>query len=200
MYVTSVDMGHERTRANINYILNRHGVPNVMIEIGCFEGATTFWAADLITRHNKNFQLHAIDPHTTDNDNQDFDFATVRRAFEYNLSVCQARVNYINKFSYQALTDLSNQNTCAELIFVDGDHTAAAVLEDMILSWRLLPVGGVMLCDDAIGWKLVDKNGQAPVQLSPRMGIEMFVQTHWHKIELLELPNSFQTAFVKVAQ
>lgn len=200
MYVTSVDMGHERTRANINYILNRHGVPNVMIEIGCFEGATTFWAADIITHYNKNFQLHAIDPHTTDNDNQGFDFATVQRAFEYNLSVCRSKVNYINKFSYQALIDLINQNACAELIFVDGDHTAAAVLEDMILSWRLLPVGGVMLCDDAIGWKLVDKNGQAPVQLSPRMGIEMFVQTHWHKIELLELPNSFQTAFVKVAQ
>lgn len=199
MYVTSVDMGHERTRANLNCIFRTHGVPNVMIEIGCFEGATTFWVSDLCRQHNKHFHLYAIDPHTTDNDNQDFDFDTIKRAFEYNLSVCPGQVTYINKYSHQGLVDLINQNVQAELIYVDGDHTAAAVLEDMILSWRLLSVGGVMLCDDAIGWKLVDQQGQAPVQLSPRMGIEMFIQTHWHKIELIELPNSFQTAFVKIA-
>lgn len=199
MYVTSVDMGHDRTRANFQHILQTYGVPNVMVEIGCFEGATTFWASDICSRHNKQFHLYAIDPHTTLNDNHAFDFDAIRQAFTYNLSVCPGKVTYINKYSHQGLVDLINQNVQAELIYVDGDHTAAAVLEDMILSWRLLPVGGVMLCDDAIGWKLVDQHGQAPVQLSPRMGIEMFIQTHWHKIELIELPNSFQTAFVKIS-
>jgi cephalosporin hydroxylase len=199
MYVNSIDMGHDRTRANLRHIFQTHGVPNVMIEIGCFEGATTFWVSDLCRQHNQQFHLYAIDPHSTVNDNHAFDFDTIKRAFEYNLSVCLGQVTYINKYSHQGLVDLINQNVQAELIYVDGDHTAAAVLEDMILGWRLLSVGGVMLCDDAIGWKLVDQQGQAPVQLSPRMGIEMFVQTHWHKIELIELPNSFQTAFVKIA-
>lgn len=198
MYVSSIDMGHDRTRANLRHIFQTHGVPNVMIEIGCFEEATTFWVSDTVTQHNKKFKLYAIDPHSTVNDNQDFDFATVKKAFEYNLSVCPGQVTYINKPSHQALIDLVTQNVQAELIYVDGDHTAAAVLEDMILSWRLLPVGGVMLCDDAIGWKLIDQHGQAPVQLSPRMGIEMFVQTHWHKIELIHLPNSFQVALQKI--
>ena len=93
-----------------------------------------------------------------------------------------------------------HQKEKAEFIFVDGDHTSAAVLEDMVLAWRLLPVGGVMLCDDSIGWKLIDEHGSAPVQLSPRMGIEMFIQSHWHQIELIHLPDSFQTAFVKLKE
>lgn len=193
-------MGHGRTRRNLEFIFKNYGAPDTMIEIGCFEGATTFWVTDYITPHNSKFELYAIDPHTTLNDNDSFDFDMVKRAFEYNLTVCKGKINYINKYSYQALADLICQQKTAQLIFVDGDHTAAAALEDMILSWRLLPVGGIMLCDDAIGWKLVDDKGSAPVQMSPRMGIEMFIQSHWHQIELIALPDSFQTAFVKVKE
>jgi cephalosporin hydroxylase len=200
MYISTVDMGRERSRTNITFLFEKYGVPNTMIEIGCFEGITTFWVSEFGKIHNDKFKIYAIDPHTTLNDNHAFDFATIKRTFEYNLSKCVGNVSYINKYSYEALTELIVAKEKAEFIFVDGDHTSAAVLEDMILSWRLLPVGGVMLCDDSIGWKLVDEHGSAPVQLSPRMGIEMFIQSHWHKIELIHLPDSFQTAFVKLKE
>ena len=182
MYISTIDMGRERTQTNIKFLFEKFGVPNTMIEVGCFEGITTFWASEFGKIHNDKFKIYAIDPHTTLNDNHAFDFAT------------------INKYSYEALSELIIAKEKVEFIFVDGDHTAAAVLEDMVLSWRLLPVGGVMLCDDSIGWKLVDEHGSAPVQLSPRMGIEMFIQSHWHQIELIHLPDSFQTAFVKLKE
>jgi len=200
MYISTVDMGKERTQTNIKFLFEKYGVPYTMIEIGCFEGTTTFWVSEFGKIHNDKFKIYAIDPHSTLNDNSSFDFKTIKRTFEYNLSKCVGNVTYINKYSYEALVELIHQKEKAEFIFVDGDHTSAAVLEDMVLSWRLLPVGGVMLCDDSIGWKLVDEHGSAPVQLSPRMGIEMFIQSHWHQIELIHLPDSFQTAFLKLKE
>jgi cephalosporin hydroxylase len=199
-YLSTVDMGQERTQTNIDFIFKKFGIPNTMVEIGCFEGATSVWVTDYATQHNKNFKLHAIDPHTSLNDNEAFDYKKTKKVFEYNISLSKGNINYINKYSYDGLIDLYKENEKCELIFVDGDHTSAAVLEDMILSWRLLKVGGVMLCDDSIGWKLIDEHGSSPVQLSPRMGIEMFIQCYWHKIDLIQLPNSFQTAFVKLQE
>lgn len=200
MYITTIDMGWERSQKNLSFLFKKFGIPNTMIEIGCFEGATTCWIADTAKIHNDDFKIYAIDPHTILNDNESFDFAKVKKTFEYNKNICAGNIIYINKYSHEGLIDLIYQKEKAELIFVDGDHTAAAALEDMILSWRLLPIGGVMLCDDSIGWKFIDQNGNAPVQLSPRMGIEMFIQINWHKIELIHLPDSFQTAFIKLKE
>jgi hypothetical protein len=199
-YISTIDMGRERTRSNINFIFEKYGVPNTMIEIGCYEGITTCWVAEIGKIHNNKFKIYAIDPHTTINNNHAFDFDIIKRTFEYNISKSPGNIVYINKYSYEGLVDLIQQKETAEFIFVDGDHTSAAVLEDMILSWRLLPVGGVMLCDDSIGWKWIDEKGNSPVQFSPRMGIEMFIQANWHKLELIHLPDSFQTAFVKLSE
>jgi cephalosporin hydroxylase len=200
MYISTIDMGRERTQTNLNYIFQKYGIPDTMIEVGCFEGVTTCWVADFCMLKNEKFKIYAIDPHTTLNDNHAFDFTNVKTTFEYNIDKSAGNIIYINKYSHEALVDLLHKKETAQLIFVDGDHTSAAVLEDMILSWRLLPVGGVMLCDDSIGWKLIDEQGNAPVQMSPRMGIEMFIQAYWHKIELIHLPDSFQVAFVKLKE
>lgn len=198
--ISTVDMGKDRSRTNIGYIFKEYGVPNTMIEVGCYEGITTCWAADIGKIHNDKFKIYAIDPHDKINNNHAFDFDIIKRTFEYNISKSAGNIVYLNKFSNQALVDLIYQKEVAQFVFIDGDHTSAAVLEDMILSWRLLPVGGVMLCDDSIGWKWIDDKGSAPVQFSPRMGIEMFIQAYWHKITLIHLPDSFQTAFVKISE
>lgn len=191
-------MGNERTRTNIHFIFEKYGVPNNMIEVGCFEGLTTFWVSDLCSSVNEKFKLYAIDPHTILNNTEQFDFESIKKTFEYNLSNSSGNVEYINKFSYQGLIDLINKEVKAEFVFIDGDHSSAAVLEDMILSWRLLQVGGIMLCDDSIGWKLIDREGNTPVQMSPRMGIESFIQSHWHKVEIIPIPNNMQTALIKL--
>jgi hypothetical protein len=200
MYISTIDMGEVRSKTNLTHIFNNFGIPSTFIEVGCFEGVTTCWVADTIGLHNKEFKVYAIDPHTTLNNNHAFDFDLIKNTFLYNKKLCAGNIEYINKYSYEGLIDLIKQKEVAELIFIDGDHSSAAVLEDMILSWRLLPIGGVMLCDDSIGWKLIDGSGSSPVQMSPRMGIEMFIQANWHKIELIPLPDSFQTAFKKIKE
>jgi hypothetical protein len=67
-----------------------------------------------------------------------------------------------------------------EFIYVDADHTAASVLLDAELSWRLLRQGGLLAFDD-YQW------GQhLPASKSPKLGIDLFLERHAGEYELLE--------------
>ena len=186
--------------ANITDLVNTYGVPNTIIEVGVFEGSTTFWMSDTLTPHNKNLLIHAVDPHTGSIDMLE-DFTDVKAAFVHNLSVSTHKnVNYISKPSKVGLMDLINADTKAELIYIDGDHKAAEVLTDLVLAWEILVVGGVILCDDTTTWRYADKNGTMSAQMSPRMAVEMFIQCNWHKLKILALPDGSQTAIMKVSE
>lgn len=186
--------------SNIADIVQTYGVPNVIIEIGVFEGLTTFWLADQLTPHNKNLKIYAVDPHVGSNDMFE-DFTFVKQNFLHNLRVCQHKnVTYIPKHSQEGLIDLINQNIKAELIYVDGDHKASEVLTDLVLSWKLLQVGGIILCDDTTTWRFTDSQGIQSAQMSVRMAVETFIQCNWHKIKILKTQDSTQTAFMKLQE
>lgn len=185
---------------NIASFINTYGVPNVIIEVGVFEGATTFWMADQLTPHNPNLKIYAVDPHVGSNDMSE-DFTVVQKTFESNLNFCQHKnVTYVQKHSQDGLIDLINQNVKAELIYIDGDHKAGEVLTDLVLAWKLLRVGGIILCDDTTTWRYTDKNGTQSAQMSVRMAVEMFMQCNWHKLKILSLPDGTQTAFMKLQE
>ena len=74
--------------ANLSDIFNNYGVPNTVIEIGVFEGSTTFWLSDNLTPYNPNLKIYAIDPHVGSNDMTE-DFVDVRNNFINNLLVNQ---------------------------------------------------------------------------------------------------------------
>ena len=185
---------------NLGFLVKTYGIPNTYIEVGVFEGITTVWFSDLVTPHNKNFKLYAIDPHVGSDDMSD-DFSTVKENFLFNINAnAHKNITYIPKSSKTGLVDLINQNVKAEIIYVDGDHTASSVLSDLVLSWHLLQVGGVMLCDDATVWRFIDKHGVESAQMSTRMAVEMFIQCNWHKIRPIILPSGSQTAFIKIKE
>lgn len=213
-YGYTVDMGFKRTITNLSFILKEYGAPNNIIEIGCFEGVTAVWCADNITPFNKNLKIYAIDMFDNFNDyvnnlddngihtrNELINYSLVKETCKKNIDICEYKViELIENMSDIALIDLYNKKIRAELIYVDGDHSSAGVLSDMILSWKLLNVGGVMLIDDAVGWKFITKEGCAPVQHSPRMGMESFVNCFWHKLEIIHIPDAFQIAFKKIKE
>lgn len=185
---------------NIAHFINSHGIPNTIIEIGVFEGSTTFWLADQLTPHNPNLKIYAVDPHVGSNDMTE-DFNEVQKNFVHNLNECQYKnVTYLQKHSQDGLIDLINQQVKAELIYIDGDHKASEVLTDLVLSWKLLHVGGIMLCDDTTTWRYTDRNGTESAQMSVRMAVEMFIQCNWHKLRILSIPDGTQTAFMKIAE
>jgi cephalosporin hydroxylase len=190
-----------RAIENFNAIFSKFGCPKTIVEVGVYEGYTTFWFSSTLAEHNKDLKIYAIDPHVGSNDLTDVDFNFIRDNFCYNLEVNKDKnVEYLQKFSSEALVDLIKENVKADLIYIDGDHRASTVLSDLVLSWHLLNIGGVIICDDTNSWKFTDENGTSSPHMSPRMAVETFIACNWDKLNILQLPNSEQTAFVKIKE
>ena len=198
-YKFTMDFNYDGgAKQNITEIINKFGLPNTYIEVGVFEGGTTFWLSDSITPHNKNFKLYTIDPHDVSDDMSE-NLKDIKNNFMHNLNQNKFKnITHIPKYSDDGLIDLINQNVKAELIYIDGDHTASVVMSDLVLAFRLLVRGGVILCDDSVDWKFKDNNNFSAAQLSPRMAVESFIQCNWHKLQPLRLSYGSQTAFIKL--
>lgn len=183
---------------NIDHIIRSNGVPNTIVEIGCYEGHTTVTMSDRFTEYNPNLKIYAIDPHVGSVEIEE-DPEYIHNNFMHNIGISKYRnIEYIRKHSEDGLIDLLNMGVQPEFIFVDGDHHAGTVITDLALSFKLIKQGGIILCDDATDWKYIDKAGTASAQMSPRLAIESFIACNWHKIEIIRLPNMSQTAFRKL--
>jgi len=183
---------------NIDHIIRSNGIPNTIIEVGVYEGHTTFTMSDLYSQYNTNLKIYGIDPHVGSIEILE-DPETLHNNFIHNMNECkQKNVEYIRKYSEDGLIDLINRGVKAEFIYIDGDHTASTVITDLVLCWKLLVTGGIMLCDDTGDWKYTDKNGTSSVQMSPRLAVESFITCNWHKLEIIRIPNMGQTAFRKI--
>lgn len=197
MYKVTWDMT-PNNMVNIDHIIRNNGVPNNIVEIGCYEGHTTVTMSDRYTEYNPNLKIYAIDPHVGSVEIEE-DPEYIHGNFMYNINQCKYKnIGYIRKHSEDGLIDLINMGVKPEFIFIDGDHHAGTVITDLALSFKLIQQGGIILCDDATDWKYIDKNGTASVQMSPRIAIESFISCNWHKIEIIRLPNMSQTAFRKL--
>jgi len=104
------------------------------MEIGVCEGWTTTKLLDDILTGN-NCYIYCIDPDPTP-------------LFYKNMEKHVNKYLLVKEESINILPKLLNLKTLFDLIYIDGDHNAKAVLEDMVLSWRLLKIGGIMLVDD----------------------------------------------------
>lgn len=187
---------------NVKHLVEKNGLPSTMIEIGCYEGGSTFWIADNICHYNKDFKLYAIDPHTTSEDISE-DISLAKENFLYNLDICEHKNNieYISKTSNVALVDLLSKGIKAEIIYIDGDHRAPEVLTDLVLSFELLTLGGILLCDDCVYWRHNDKETKKispDPSMSPRMAVETFLMCNWRRIKIVYLPDSSQTGIMKI--
>ena len=68
-----------------------------------------------------------------------------------------------------------------DFIYIDADHTTVGVLMDAELSFPLLKSGGIMAFDDYT-WGV-----ELSPELSPALGIDMFLSRHEKEYEMLEL-------------
>jgi cephalosporin hydroxylase len=188
--------------SNVKHLVESIGYPSTMIEIGCYEGGSTFWFADSLCPLNKNLKIYAIDPHTTSEDISE-NIEDAKNNFLYNLSVCDYKnqIEYIQKTSNVALVDLISKGIKSELIYIDGDHRSPEVLTDLVLSFELLQVGGILLCDDSVYWRHSNKESRKlspDPSMSPRMAVETFIMCNWRRIKIVYLPDSSQTGILKL--
>lgn len=142
------------------------GKPGIVaIEIGCWEGRSTLWFLTEVLTHETS-RIICIDP-------------WIEPKFYQNLQQHFPRVELVKEYSRLALRTIPPQT--ASFVYIDGNHAAANVLEDAILSFPALSVGGVMIFDDYL-W---DYGEHGDPLKEPKIAIDAFLQVYAKQIKLL---------------
>jgi hypothetical protein len=145
-------------------------------EIGAFYGANIVSVAETYGVHPDSV-LIAIDPWTDYSGYPEYkgQQTTIYNAFMQNMSVCGLtdRVTVKRGYSHEVIPTLDD-NTF-DIIYIDGNHEPEYVLEDAILSFRKLKVGGHIIFDD-YGWGGPDLT---------KRGIDGFLHGYHKRIQIL---------------
>lgn len=148
------------------------GKPGVkVLEIGSFEGMSTCWLLDCILTHD-SAKITCIDPFTAP-------WGEYEHLFDANIakSLASHKVEKLVGMSYEVLRQLDFDSY--DFIYIDGSHFAADVLEDAILSFRLLKLGGIMILDD---YDLIYPDNQTQ---NPQIGIDAFLSAFSPKLAVI---------------
>jgi predicted O-methyltransferase YrrM len=147
----------------------------VAVEIGSREGSSTLWFLDNLLKAEAS-RLYCIDPWEED-----------PKYFE-NFNANIREHPHGNKVRI-----LRSRSQC-DFVYIDGSHTAHDVLWDLMLSFRILRVGGAMMCDDYT-WPME----QGRYLDTPKAAIDAFTTIYAEKFRWIRASALFQIALKKTA-
>jgi predicted O-methyltransferase YrrM len=173
-------------------------VPRRVIEIGSFEGRSTIWLLDNLLLHPDS-RIVCIDTFEGGAEHRPGQVDGLYQRFRSNLdeSPHAAKAEILRTHSAEALIALSARREQADLLYVDGSHEAPDVLADLVLGFRLVAPGGVVICDDYVWTR--EPLEHADVLGSPKLAIDAFTNIHRRHIEFLDIGSMWQVAFRKRA-
>ncbi len=149
--------------------------PKVALEIGSYKGDSAEW----LLRNIPGLYLECVDTWDGAGNDAALDMQGAEAAFDKKMAPFGRRVRKRKGESGCILTGLDYGY---DFVYIDGNHTAAAVLEDLVLAFRLLNSGGIIICDDYTGgW------GKNPLK-SPKLAIDSFINCYWDKLDILLYP------------
>lgn len=162
--------------------------PVKVLEIGAFEGQATCFLIEKIGEYADPL-IHCIDTWHGGEEHAQMDMNVIESHFHHNVQVANARID--QRASVIAHKGLSEQHLVSllasgeagsfDLIYVDGSHQAPDVLFDMVMSYRLCKVGGVIICDDYL-WRL------GSLLHEPKIAIDAFTNIYRDKVSILMAP------------
>jgi predicted O-methyltransferase YrrM/Tfp pilus assembly protein PilF len=158
------------------------------LEIGSFTGESACWLLENVLTHQLA-KLTCIDPFSS----------AYEKFFDYNIKCSQSaeKVQKIKGISQEVLRKLPIESY--DIIYVDGSHLASDVLEDAVLSWRLLKPGGLIVFDDyylvyldasSYSYEEAVMHGfLSNPNSNPKVGIDAFLVAFEDKIKILHKGN-----------
>jgi len=141
-----------------------------LLEIGSFEGRSTVWFCENALQHPDS-AIVCVDPWSAPK--TDVNLATdnvIYERFMRNVSRFGKKVKPIIGNSRDVLKNLPHNYFDA--VYIDGDHESHGVLEDGVLAFPLVRIGGVMIFDDFCGPTV-------------RCGVESFVSAYSKKVKVV---------------
>lgn len=154
-----------------------------VLEIGSWEGRSTCWLIDHILTH-PTARLTCIDTFEGGVENKaayDSQFLqTIEQRFDFNIAQTGSSEKVRKAVGQSQLVLRSLIPDFYHLVYIDGSHIASDVLEDTLLTWGLVKVGGMIVFDD-YGFSFPSGITENP----PRVAIDAFMKVFSSKIKLI---------------
>jgi len=157
------------------------------LEIGTFYGANIITVGLTYGSHPES-KLYCIDPWEDYNDYPEYQKKqeNIYNTFLRNIENSGQKEKIIIKRGFSNQEIVKFEDNFFDIIYIDGNHEPDYVLEDAVLSFRKLKVGGIMIFDD-YGWGGPNLT---------KKGIDGFLSGYHKKIDLLNINHNTQT-FIK---
>lgn len=107
------------------------------LEIGTYEGRTAWWLCEHVLFSSPGSYITCVDPLLK----PEFQRVMKKHLRAHRAYWCKIK-------SRDFLAQAMDKGEKFDFIYVDGDHHASSVLQDLVLSWSLLKKGGMLLIDD----------------------------------------------------
>ncbi len=162
-----------------NYLSDYKDKENLnFLEIGSHEGRSCSWLLDNILTHETS-RMHCVDIFYDDGYEKKFGESLKTRFFK-NTKKYGEKIILHEEWSFDFLTKENIKKEKYDFIYVDGNHSAKCVIEDSVLSFRLLKSNGILIFDD-YDW---NKNNLPP-EKRPEIAIDAFLQIYKNLINVL---------------
>ncbi len=162
-----------------------------ILEVGSYEGQSAAWLIENAFVPGAKGEIYCVDTWAGGVEHQAVDMAAVEARFLRNVATAKSRsrsdvaVHVRKGQSSGALAALLGEGLgqSFDAIHVDGSHQCADVLGDLVLSFQLCRVGGLIICDD-YGWSQ-EAHGAEDLLNQPKLAIDSFVNCYRRKIEII---------------
>ena len=162
------------------YLIPLAGQDNLtFLQLGAYTGDASVWLAENVLTGSDSL-LFDVDTWAGSDEeaHKVIDFGEVFKVYRSKTEQYK-KIMFVHSPSFDYLLNY-NYIKYYEFVYVDADHTAASVLLDAELSWRLLRRGGLLAFDD-YQW-----GAHLPASKSPKLGIDLFLERHLGEYEILE--------------
>lgn len=153
------------------------------LQIGAFTGDASVWLLENILT-GAGSVLYDVDTWEGSDEPEhiDFDWTDVHRVYDAKVAPWVLHWKAVPCWMPSAeFLDVEDDESF-DFVYVDGDHTAPAVLADALGAFRILAPGGLLAFDDYL-WKPSDGGG--PTR-APGVAVDAFAAVYEDRLEVLE--------------
>lgn len=169
-----------------------------VLEIGCFEGRSTCWMIERLSRKHGGGEICCVDPWVgNDFRTRTLDMSKTEVLFNRNTALAKklypgVTIHPMKEYSVDALALLILQLPQSfDLIYIDGDHTSKAAITDLVMAHRLCKPDGVIIVDDYL-WDF-----EGSVLNGPKPGVDAYTTIFSDEVEQIRFIPVYQVFLKK---